>query len=96
MGRRRRSNTSIARPAKSRPTNLPALTYLGHEWMTAGIIPVARGAEGEWLMLAAIETKEGVATLTPFKGKRTAGENMPIETALREFNCKANGAARSR
>ena len=33
--------TGIARPAKSRPTNLPALTYLGHEWMTAGIIPVA-------------------------------------------------------
>ena len=54
--------------------------------MTAGIIPVARGADGEWLMLGSIATKKGVWTLSPLKGKRNAGETTPMHTALRGFN----------
>ena len=97
MPRRRRSrsrpNPNRAPQAKKpRATNLAALTHHGNEWMTAGTIPVVRGVDGEWLMLATIATKNGVWTLSPLKSKRNAGETTPMQTALRGFNEGASGA----
>lgn len=90
----KRSATSANPTPKKRKGSIPSRIHNGDEWMCAGVVPIRRGASG-WEILAVVETKGGKTVLSPLKGKREVGEEVPAVTATREFNEEAHGAFRA-